>query len=113
MRNELFEVFGPSKLINILNPLGLTLDESIACVKRGEDKHDIVVPLVTVTVWKTSGVTILPASRDLKCVLNDEEINGEANLIPGQSHFRIRIFICCRPTTAIHVHIFFYSFRIS
>ncbi|XP_005106420.2 uncharacterized protein LOC101851290 [Aplysia californica] len=71
--------------------IGLTLDESIACVKQtaggsapqSQDDNDIVVPLVMLTVWRTSGVTVCPASRDLKCKLNGEDISTEANIIPG------------------------------
>ncbi|CAL1542744.1 unnamed protein product, partial [Lymnaea stagnalis] len=69
--------------------IGLTQDESIASSSKSptasasHQDGDIVVPLVIVTVWKTSGVTVSPASRDLKCHLNGVDIGSEANIIPG------------------------------
>ena len=72
----------------------MTLNDQIACVRHtpgtsrtvAGDGDEIVVPLVTLTVWKTSGVTVTPASRDLQCSLNGEVIDVEANIIPGKVH---------------------------
>ncbi|RUS72436.1 hypothetical protein EGW08_019798 [Elysia chlorotica] len=76
--------------------IGLTLDERIACtgasgsvtagsVTAGpaDDSAAIVVPLVVLTVWRTAGVTVAAASRDLRCRLNGQDIAMEAHLIPG------------------------------
>ncbi|BFZ10978.1 hypothetical protein BsWGS_14017 [Bradybaena similaris] len=74
--------------------IGLTLDETVACTSRhnlsskskssaGEDDSNIAVPLILLTVWKTAGVTVSPASRDLKCKLNGQDIETEAHFIPG------------------------------
>ncbi|KAI8771692.1 CAunnamed protein product [Biomphalaria glabrata] len=65
--------------------IGLTQNENIACSLRsgGQQDSDIIVPLVLITVWKTSGVTISPANRDLNCTLNGVNIESEANIIPG------------------------------
>ncbi|KAK3738795.1 hypothetical protein RRG08_035675 [Elysia crispata] len=84
--------------------IGLTLDERIACSAAGhpqqqgqykagpgtsgsgataDDSTAIVVPLVVLTVWRTAGVTVAAASRDLRCRLNGQDIAMEAHLIPG------------------------------
>ena len=85
---------------------GLTLDERIACSAAGQQQQQgqhktgiagasgtsataddaaaIVVPLIVLTVWRTAGVTVAAASRDLRCRLNGEDIAMEAHLIPGQ-----------------------------
>ncbi|XP_059151050.1 uncharacterized protein LOC131937544 isoform X2 [Physella acuta] len=69
--------------------IGLTQSECIACLSKSQPatashhEEDIVVPLMIITVWKTSGVTVSPASRDLKCHLNGADIGSEANIIPG------------------------------
>lgn len=87
-----------SKHMNMFILPGLTLDEKVACTSRhnlssksksssGEDDSNIAVPLILLTVWKTAGVTVSPASRDLKCKLNGEDIETEAHFIPGQFQF--------------------------
>ena len=49
----------------------------------GEDTDNIIVPLVQVTVWKTSGTTISPVNKDLPCLVNGETLTSEANLLSG------------------------------
>ncbi|CAG5118019.1 unnamed protein product [Candidula unifasciata] len=77
----------------------LTLDEKVICTSQhslslkskatsGGDDCNIAVPLMLLTVWKTAGVTVSPASRDLKCKLNGEDIEAEAHFIPG-SHIEV------------------------
>ncbi|GFO01897.1 hypothetical protein PoB_002840200 [Plakobranchus ocellatus] len=73
--------------------IGLTLNERIACSPSAQHKPGpttlddsgaaIVVPLMVVTIWRTAGVTVAPASKDLRCQLNGQDIGMEANLIPG------------------------------
>ncbi|GFR70425.1 hypothetical protein ElyMa_005653100 [Elysia marginata] len=89
----------------VFDAQGLTLDERLACSAAGNPQHPgqqkagagasgtvaaddsaaIVVPLVVLTVWRTAGVTVAAASRDLRCRLNGQDIAMEAHLIPGQS----------------------------
>lgn len=75
---------------NEFSLLGLTQSECIACLSKSQpattshQEEDIVVPLMIITVWKTSGVSVSPASRDLKCHLNGADIGSEANIIPGK-----------------------------
>lgn len=78
---------------------GLTLDEKVACspqqstlrnakssspTEDGSSNASIAVPLMLLTVWRTSGVTVFPASRDLKCKLNGVDIGLETHFIPGE-----------------------------
>ena len=56
----------------------------MTCVATdSKDTGEIIVPLVQVTVWKTSGATVSPGNKDLPCLVNGETLMSEANLLPG------------------------------
>jgi len=73
------------KSVNFLSALtGLTAEDKVTSVASdGEDTDDIIVPLVQVTVWKTSGTTVSPVNKDLPCLVNGKTLTSEANLLPG------------------------------
>ena len=63
---------------------GLTADDKVTCATTdSEGASDIIVPLVQITVWKTSGTTVAPVNRDLPCLVNGEALASEVNLLSG------------------------------
>ncbi|KAK7102227.1 uncharacterized protein [Littorina saxatilis] len=65
--------------------IGLTADDRVACAtsEAGNDADEIIVPLVNLTVWSTSGTTVSPGNKDLPIQVNGQTLESEANLLPG------------------------------
>ncbi|PVD24368.1 hypothetical protein C0Q70_14849 [Pomacea canaliculata] len=64
--------------------IGLTAEDQVKSkIVDSEDTDDIIVPLLKLTVWKTSGTTVAPISRDLPCMISGEPMSSEVNLIAG------------------------------
>ncbi|XP_041347190.1 uncharacterized protein LOC121367090 [Gigantopelta aegis] len=64
--------------------VGLNAEDTVCMVHSDRDEgRKICVPLFLVTVWPTSGMTIAPTNKDLKCFVNSNIITSETNLLPG------------------------------
>ncbi|KAK6177276.1 hypothetical protein SNE40_015405 [Patella caerulea] len=75
---ETITLQGPSEFT-----VGLTTDEKLSWCQRWAEESDICLPLFVLTIWQTEGSSLTPSTKDLPCLINEEAVTAETNLIAG------------------------------